>query len=273
MLRGKSVHRYIGFALILNSGRHGRLRRSSHLPHPILSPHLDASNHPSIHAGSTASNFVPSSNGAGTACFNRSLESPGLLHPRCQPIRPPGLIFGPLHHWTKIRSGVAGREEWCLAVFSLICSPFARLLHGHGGRGPCPSIPTPDSTTSTTQLSFKFSSGRSLTPEIGGVAPSPQSCLWRAGNKQSGPCFIKISKTEYSTHSIRCRIQQQDVCGFCRLRACQPRHTLRKRAPAARDRDVPGAACPRGVYPRPRSKIEPTDSPRPTRVKQTAAIS
>lgn len=160
----RKIRSSLGFALILNSGRHGTATQI--LPpapsHPF--PHLDASKHPSIHASMQGAQprilSLPRTARAQLVstgvCRNLPVCCTLAVSPSVRLASFSGrCTIGPRSEaeWPAGRSGV-----W---PSSLICSPFARLLHGHGGRGPCPSIPTPDSTT---QLSFKFSSGRSRTP-------------------------------------------------------------------------------------------------------------
>ena len=118
---------------------------------------------------------------------------------------------------------------------------------GMGGGGHAhpypPQIPQP---SSRSNLAVADPEPR----EIGGVAPQSLvlPVLSVEGWQQAiGAVFHQDlqDRVQYTQHTVR---NTATRCGFCRLRACQPRHTLRKRALAARDRDVPGAACPRGVY-------------------------
>ena len=134
----------LGFALIFNSGRHRRLRRSSHTcpaapSHP--SPHLHAFKHP---CREHSLEFSPFLGRRGHSLFQP--ESAGISR-----FAAPSLSAHP-SAWPRFRAAAplnqdpkrSGRER-CLAVVSHLFSVLTPAAWGEG-HAHAHTVPTPDST-------------------------------------------------------------------------------------------------------------------------------
>ena len=252
-----------------------RLRRSipSHLPHlPISpSPHLHASMQD---AGNRAQPLVsPFFRRCGHSLFQpdcariprQLLWTLSALQSLCQPVCPPGLDFGPLHCTARCAAGTAPLER----------RSEAERRGDRGGPGmPAPRIPQP-SFCSNLVLALADSAD----PRV----PSQQSAraLSSRGAGKSTvfhqPTSIRPPSTQSAARcaavrTVLCIPQQR--CGFCESHACRPKHTLLQTVTSSARSRCAGRHAVEASICAPHDRANrPTDSPEPTRVKQTAAIS